>query len=259
MAPFLSKDTDSSNKFTHGSPEDKSIPIAIVGMSFRGPGSASSVENLWKMICEKREARTAIPKSRWNNDAFYHPDFERHGTHNVEYGHFFEEDISKFDAPFFNMTSTEAAALDPAQRLLLECTYEALENGKIRAIKFLETYLTLPIGGIPLEKVVGTKTSVFVGSFATDYTDLLTRDPETVPMYQCTNSGQSRAMVANRLSYFFDLHGPSVTVDTACSGSLVALHLACQSLRTGEAKSAIAAGVNVVLNHEFMITMSMMK
>lgn len=115
------------------------------------------------------------------------------------------------------------------------------------------------IGGIPMEKIVGSKTSVFVGSFATDYTDLLLRDPETVPMYQCTNASQSRAMISNRLSYFFDLHGPCVTVDTACSGSLVALHLGCQSLRTGDARCSIVAGVNVILNHEFMITMSMMR
>ncbi|KAL2004487.1 hypothetical protein VTN00DRAFT_3459 [Thermoascus crustaceus] len=140
------------------------------------------------------------------------------------------------------MTRAEAEALDPAQRLLLECTYEALENG-----------------GIPMEKIVGSKTSVFVGSFATDYTDLLLRDPEAVPMYQCTNASQSRAMISNRLSYFFDLHGPCVTVDTACSGSLVALHLGCQSLRAGDAKCSIVAGVNVILNHEFMITMSMMR
>lgn len=113
--------------------------------------------------------------------------------------------------------------------------------------------------GISLPKVMGTKTACFVGSFSADYMDLLLRDPESVPMYQCTNAGQSRAMTANRMSYFFDLKGPSVTVDTACSGSLVALHLACQSIRTGDASMAIAAGVNVVLSHEFMSTMSMMK
>jgi acyl transferase domain-containing protein len=78
-------------------------------------------------------------------------------------------------------------------------------------------------------------------------------------MYQCTNAGQSRAMMANRVSYFFDLKRPSVTVDTACSGSLVALHLACQTLCTGDAAMAIAAGVNVILSHEFMSTMTMMK
>lgn len=110
-----------------------------------------------------------------------------------------------------------------------------------------------------MERIMGTKTSVFVGSFATDYTDLLLRDPEALPMHQCTNSSQSRAMISNRLSYFFDLHGPCVTVDTACSGSLVALHLGCRSLQTGDAKCSVVAGVNVILSHEFMITMSMMK
>lgn len=110
-----------------------------------------------------------------------------------------------------------------------------------------------------MNRVMGTQTSCFVGSFCTDYTDLVLRDPECVPMYQCTNAGQSRAMMANRVSYFFDLKGLSVTVDTACSGSLVALHLACQNLRTEDASMAIAAGVNLILSHEFMSTMSMMR
>ncbi|CAI7660617.1 unnamed protein product [Penicillium glandicola] len=217
-------------------------PIAIVGMGFRGPGEANNVNKLWEMILTGKEAWSPIPASRWNSTAFHHPDHARHGTINVEGGHFMEEDVSVFDAPFFNMTSDEAAAMDPQQRLLLEVAYEAFENA-----------------GIPLNKIMGTKTSCFVGSFSADYTDLLLRDPECVPMYQCTNAGQSRAMTANRLSYFFDLKGPSVTVDTACSGSLVALHLACQSLQTGDSSTAIAAGVNLILSHEFMSTMSMMK
>ncbi|KAJ5503703.1 Acyl transferase/acyl hydrolase/lysophospholipase [Penicillium fimorum] len=217
-------------------------PIAIVGIGFRGPGDAKNVKKLWEMILTGSDAWSPIPAKRWNNAAFHHPDHARHGTINVEGGHFLEEDISVFDAPFFNMTSDEAAAMDPQQRLLLEVAYEGLENA-----------------GIPLTNIMGTQTSCFVGSFSADYTDLLLRDPECVPMYQCTNAGQSRAMTANRLSYFFDLKGPSVTVDTACSGSLVALHLACQSLQTGDASTAIAAGVNLILSHEFMSTMSMMK
>ncbi|KAJ5374373.1 Acyl transferase/acyl hydrolase/lysophospholipase [Penicillium concentricum] len=217
-------------------------PIAIVGIGFRGPKDAKNVEKLWEMILTGREAWSPIPAERWKSAAFHHPDYARHGTINVEGGHFLEEDVSVFDAPFFNMTSDEAAAMDPQQRLLLEVAYEGFENA-----------------GIPLTNIMGTKTSCFVGSFSADYTDLLLRDPECVPMYQCTNAGQSRAMTANRMSYFFDLKGPSVTVDTACSGSLVALHLACQSLQTGEASTAIAAGVNLILSHEFMSTMSMMK
>ncbi|GLI79916.1 putative PKS/NRPS-like protein biosynthetic cluster [Penicillium ochrochloron] len=219
--------------------EDASMPIAVIGMGFRGPGDATDTNKLWQMMRDKREAWSPIPKERWNNKAFYHPDHARYGTINVEGGHFIAEDLSLFDAPFFNMTSDEAAAMDPQQRLLLEVTYEGLENA-----------------GIPLARVTGTKTSCFVGSFCADYTDLLLRDPECVPMYQCTNAGQSRAMMSNRVSHFFDLKGPSVTVDTACSGSLVALHLACQSLRTEDASMAIAAGVNLILSHEFMSTMN---
>ena len=88
---------------------------------------------------------------------------------------------------------------------------------------------------------------------------MLMRDPETVPLYQATSSGHSRAIIANRLSYFFDFKGPSVTIDTACSASLVALHLACQSLRTGETRQAVVAGANVILSHEMTISMSMMR
>ncbi|KAL6715297.1 hypothetical protein ACLMJK_007562 [Lecanora helva] len=251
MAPYLNlngssesktSSFDNSKNVSNTVEEDKSMPIAIVGMGFRGPADATSVENLWKMISEGREGRSEIPKDRWNNEAFYHPNSARNGTHNVEAGHFMTDDLSRFDAPFFSMNNTEVAALDPQQRLLLECTYEALENA-----------------GTPLCEILGTQTSVFVGSFCGDYTDMLLRDPDTVPMYQCTNSGHSRATLANRISYFFDLHGPSVTIDTACSASLVSLHLGCQSLRTGDAKRAIVAGANVILSHEIMIAMSMMR
>ncbi|GES58268.1 polyketide synthase [Aspergillus terreus] len=223
-------------------PHRPPIPIAIVGMGFRGPGDASNVEKLWNMILEGREAWSRIPESKWNHSAFYHPDYARHGTTNVQGGHFLAEDVSLFDAPFFNMTSDEAAAMDPQQRLLLEVTYEGFENA-----------------GIPLHKVTGSQTACFVGCFNADYADLLLRDPERIPIYQCTNAGQSRAMTANRISYFFDMKGPSVTIDTACSGSLVALHLACSSLQNGDASMAVAAGVNLILSHEFMSTLSMMK
>jgi acyl transferase domain-containing protein len=160
----------------------------------------------------------------------------------VEYGHWFKQDVYQFDAPFFNISESEAAAMDPQQRMLLECSYEALENS-----------------GIPMSKVVKSDTSVFTACFATDYTDMLWRDPETVPMYQCTNSGHSRSNMANRISYSFDLRGPSVTTDTACSGGLTALHLACQSLLTGDATQAIAAGSSMILGPELMTTMSMMR
>ncbi|KAF2464412.1 uncharacterized protein BDR25DRAFT_381212 [Lindgomyces ingoldianus] len=222
--------------------EDLVTPIAVVGMSFRGPGDATNTDGLLRMVAEGRESRARIPKQKWNNDAFYHPDGNRYGTHNVEYGHWFQQDVYEFDAPFFNISAPEAAALDPQQRMLLECSYEALENA-----------------GIPMSKVVGTDTSVFTACFCTDYTDMLWRDPESVAMYQCTNSAFSRANMANRVSYSFDLKGPSITVDTACSGGLSALHLGCQSLLSGDASQAIVSGASVILGPEAMVTMSMMK
>ncbi|KAJ5327981.1 hypothetical protein N7452_008371 [Penicillium brevicompactum] len=225
-------------EFTH---KDATTPIAVVGFSFRGPGDAADSEGLLRMVAEGRESRSPVPKQKWHHDAFYHPDASRHGTHNVEYGHWFQQDVYEFDAPFFNISASEAIALDPQQRMLLECSYEAFENS-----------------GTPISKVLGTDTSVFAACFATDYTDMLWRDPETVPAYQCTNSGFSRSNMANRISFSFDLKGPSVTVDTACSGGLTALHFACQSLISGDSRQALAAGSSLILGPESMVTMSMM-
>ncbi|KAL9122898.1 MAG: hypothetical protein Q9187_000549 [Circinaria calcarea] len=221
---------------------DKTMPIAIVGIGCRCPGDATNPENLWDMILQGREAWNLMPKEKYNADAFYHPDSSRNGTSNILGGHFLKEDRALFDAPFFNMTSTEAAALDPQQRLLLETCYEAIENA-----------------GCPMENLVGSDTSVFVGSFCRDFTDIMYRDTETLPIFQATGGGPSLAFLSNRLSYFFDLKGPSVSVDTACSASLVALHLACQTIRSGESKQAIVGGSNVILSHEIMITMNMMR
>jgi acyl transferase domain-containing protein len=123
------------------------------------------------------------------------------------------------------------------QRLLLEVTYEALENS-----------------GTTLSKVSGTRTSCFVGCFTKDYEEMQRRDMETAPKYQST--GASPTMLSNRLSYYFNLKGPSVTLDTACSSGLVAVHLACQSLQAGESSMAIVGGSNLILSPDIQIEMS---
>ena len=107
---------------------------------------------------------------------------------------------------------------------------------------------------MPIEQVVGTNTAVFGGTMYRDYHDSLHRDPRALPRYGVT--GNAGAMVANRISHFFDLRGPSVAMDTACSTGLTALHLACQSLRTGEADMAIVVGGNLMLNSDVFVTMS---
>ena len=146
----------------------------------------------------------------------------------TRWGSFLDE-IDVFDAEFFGVTPSEAADIDPQQRLVLEVACEALENA-----------------GIPADSLRRTQTGVFVGACVSEYGFLASRDLSRVDAWTAT--GGALSIIANRLSYFLDLRGPSVAVDTACSSSLVAVHLACQSLRTGESELAIAAGVNLLLS-----------
>ncbi|KAL1888583.1 Type I Iterative PKS [Sporothrix stenoceras] len=220
-------------------PEDSVPPVAIIGLGGRFPGEATDPLKLYDMCAAGADAWTEVPSSRFNHKSFYHPDQARNGATNVQGGFYLKDDVSYFDAPFFSMTQTEAASLDPQQRLLLECSYEALENA-----------------GLSLGDVAGSDMGVFVGSFCFDWAKITLRDPDAVPLYHATGTGQ--AMLANRLSYFFNLHGPSVTLDTACSSSLVALHQACQALRAGECETALVAGVNCTLCHDSLASMSSM-
>ena len=152
-------------------------------------------------------------------------------------GYFLDQDISAFDAPFFSISPAEAVSMDPLQRLLLEVTYEAMESA-----------------GIALSTWRGSNTGCFVGNFFSDYDQIGKKDPETLSKYHIVGIGQ--AILSNRLSYYFGLEGPSITVDTACSSGLTALHLACQSLRTGESNAAIVGATNAILNPDTMVGMS---
>lgn len=147
-----------------------------------------------------------------------------------------KEDISLFDAPFFSLSADEAAALDPQQRHLLEVTYGALENG-IPQNPALKQQLQVTdtddsTAGIPMEKAVGSQTSVHVGCMNGDYRLMACKDVEMTADYDVV--GINMCMNANRISWFFDFHGTSIDIDTACSSSLVAMDLACQSLRNGD-------------------------
>jgi acyl transferase domain-containing protein len=151
----------------------------------------------------------------------------------VEYGHFVKDDIAGFDAPFFGMQPGEVACTDPAQRWLLEVTYEALENGRLLQEETSGCEANLwSQAGITLQQIKGPRTSVFIGSFFQEYHTLLNRDPEMQAKYKAP--GTALSMLANRLSWFYDLQGPSITLDTACSSSLSAFHLACQSIKAGK-------------------------
>lgn len=152
-------------------------------------------------------------------------------------GHFLQEDLAHFDAPFFQITLQEARSLDPLQRLLLECTYEALENA-----------------GIPKQSLARKNVGVFTGGSFSEYEMRNRRDLDTIPMYEAT--GGAVSLQANRISYYFDFNGPSITVDTACSSSLTALHVACQSLRMGECSVAIVGGAHLNMGPESFAALS---
>ncbi|KAJ5110598.1 hypothetical protein N7532_001133 [Penicillium argentinense] len=206
-------------------------PIAIIGAACRFPGGANSPSKLWDLLHHPRDLSRKPPTTRFNGDGFYHPNPEHHTTTNVTKSYFLEEDHRLFDATFFNTTPKEAEAIDPQQRLLLETVFEAMESA-----------------GLTLKGMEGSQTSVYVGLMCNDFHDIQVRDPDYLPQYIAT--GASRAIISNRVSYFFDWNGPSMTIDTACSSSLVAIHQAVQSLRSGESKTACAAGANLLLSPE---------
>ncbi|KAL8738590.1 MAG: hypothetical protein Q9181_000641 [Wetmoreana brouardii] len=146
-------------------------------------------------------------------------------------GHYLRDDVYAFDANFFDISRKEAKAMDPSQRLMLEVAYEAFENS-----------------GISLDDIAGTNTSCYVGQFVSDYREMLFRDPDSAPTYTVTGTGTS--LISNRVSWFFDLRGPSFTLNTACSSSMVALHEACEGLRKSESDMSIVGGSNLILSPE---------
>ncbi|KAK3345970.1 polyketide synthase [Lasiosphaeria hispida] len=214
-------------------------PIAIVGMSCRLPGDVSSPEDLWTLITRGRDGWCPIPADKYSAEAYYHPNPQKRGCFNQKGGYFMKRDLSRFDAPFFQITKQEAIAMDPQQRQLLECTYEALENA-----------------GIPKDSVAGRSMGVFVGGASSDFRKGAQRDLNQCPMFDAT--GNHMSIQAGRISYYFDLRGPSFVADTACSSGLYALHSAVQSLRSGESESAIVAGCALNMSPDDIVSMSML-
>ncbi|KAF4991292.1 hypothetical protein FDECE_14091, partial [Fusarium decemcellulare] len=196
---------------------------AIIGMSCRLPGNVNSPQNLWDFCAAARCSAGPIPKDRFNAAQFYHPD-RKNGHFNNQAGSFLDQDVGVFDAPFFNISEAEAKSLDPQYRLLLETTFQALENS-----------------GTPLSAIAGRgDVGVFAAGSPADYLEHTRLDPLTASAYVGTSNEMT--MFANRISYFFDLQGPSLTISTACSSSLTALHMAVESITSGECTYAIVGG-----------------
>ncbi|KAK0749364.1 hypothetical protein B0T18DRAFT_427495 [Schizothecium vesticola] len=216
---------------------DYSCPIAIVGVGCRFPGGASSPERLWEVLSNGQSAWSEFPPDRMNINGFYHPSPERSDGFNFKGAHFINGDVAAFDANFFGVAKTEADAIDPQQRILLEVAYEAAENA-----------------GIPMEALQGSRTCVFVGSFVKDYEQISMRDSQTTAPDCATGNGI--AIMANRISYFFDLQGTSQTIDTGCSASLVCVHQAVNDLRSGKSDLGFAGGAGLILTPSTIMPMT---
>ncbi len=222
---------DGSSPSTSDQPE----PIAVIGMACRFPG-ASSVQALWELLIAERSAITEVPSDRFRLEDWYHPSSAARGKFNSRFGGFLS-DVDQFDPYFFGISPREAEHMDPQQRLALRLTWEALEDAQLRP-----------------HTLQGSRTGVFLGAAWNDYLQLMFGDPKSLGLYSAT--GVDFGVPAGRVSYAFGFRGPSFVVSTGCSSSLVAVHLACESLTRGESSLAVAGGVHLMLSPETMVALN---
>lgn len=207
-------------------------------MGCRFPGGCDDLASYWDLLLQGRDAIERTPPSRWSLEKFYSPGSIKPGKTQSSWGGYVR-DIEWFDPKLFGISPREAAVMDPQQRMLLEVAWRSIENA-----------------GCRVEDLAGTPVAVYVGISSFDYAvaGLSFQDRGVIGPY--SNTGGSSSIAANRISYCFDLRGPSVAVDTACSSSLVAVHHACESLQRGDASMALAGGVNALLLPDFYIAFS---
>ncbi|KAI8632855.1 PKSKA1 [Xylariaceae sp. FL1651] len=216
------------------------VPVAIVGMGCRLPGHSNSPTELWNFLKQGGIAANEPPASRFSL-AGHHDKHRRPRTMKSPGGMFMEDvDPEVFDAQFFNISRTDAVAMDPQQRQLLEVTYECLENS-----------------GVPLEAISGKSIGCLVGTNIVDYAAIQNRDPEDRP--DSATIGVASSILSNRVSHFLNINGPSMTIDTACSASLVAVDVACRYLDSYQADGMLVAGANIWLSPEHNQETGMMR
>ena len=200
--------------------------VAIIGAAHRFPGTTP--ETFWQDLQAEKDLVTQVATDRWSHDAFWHPD-KRHPGTSVTFAAGSLGDISGFDAEFFGISPREAANMDPQQRMLLELAWETIESA-----------------GIVPSSLRGSHCGVFLGVASLDYSYRMADDMAAIDA--STATGNTSSIASNRLSYVFDLHGPSMSLDTACSSAMVAFHQACQSIRSGETSMALAGGISLHLH-----------
>ncbi len=203
--------------------------IAIIGIGCRFPGGVNDVESFWKLLAEGREAVCEVPPDRWNIERFYDAEPGIAGKSVAKRGGFVEG-IDQFDPQFFGISPREAPYIDPQQRLLLETAWEAMEDA-----------------GLVLDLENGTDVAVFAGVSHNDYQVIQGTPWDSTGISPHSPTGSAHSIAANRISYCFNLHGPSMAVDTACSSALTAVHMACEHIRAGRCSTALAGGVTVMI------------
>ncbi|KAK3290831.1 putative polyketide synthase [Chaetomium fimeti] len=196
------------------------IPIAVVGIAYRAPGTGG--KGIWDYLTQARSAWSKFPDHRFNVSGYWKPGADKSGVFRAEGAHFVPEDIYAFDAAFFNMRAEEAKNADPQHRMLLECALEAVDDS-----------------GHSLTDLAGKKIGVFVGAGQHEYSERLCEDHFAAKTFTAT--GLAPCMLANRISYFFDVSGPSVVLDAACASSVYAAHQAVSAVRNGECEAAFIA------------------
>ncbi|CAI7658413.1 unnamed protein product [Penicillium glandicola] len=204
-------------------------PIAVIGMGCRLPGDVASPNDFWKMMMNQETGRTPkVPSSRFNIDAHFHKNNDRPGSFGVKGGYFLNETLQEFDPSFFGVTPVEAMWMDPQQRKLLEVVYETFESA-----------------GVSLQDVSGSDTACFIATFTADFQQMSFKEHSF--RHNLAATGVDPGIISNRISHVFNLQGPSIVVNTACSSSVYAIHNACNALRTKECSAAVVGGSNLVL------------
>ncbi|MEO1155339.1 MAG: polyketide synthase, partial [Pseudomonadota bacterium] len=217
--------------------DDRSAPLAVVGLGMRFPGGITTPEQYWDFLTSDRDAVREIPEDRKGLRAVYDAQRDKPGASYVQHGCFLDN-VDQFDARFFGISNREAEALDPQQRLLLETAWEAMERA-----------------GIPIRRGDRLPVGVFVGIMASEYGQRRTGQADKTEIDPYFGTGGGHCFAAGRVSYAMGFSGPAISVDTACSSSLVALHLAAQSLRQKECRYAIVGGTNLMFSGDLMISL----
>jgi len=210
--------------------------VAIVGMGCRFPGSSNNVEQFWDILKSGKDTISDIPQDRWSIEEYYHGNKQVKGKSHAKRGGFIDR-FDQFDAKFFGINAREADQIDPQQRQMLEIVWEAFEDA-----------------GMKPGSLSGSKTGVFIGGFTLDYKILQFADAAQIGTHAAV--GSMMTMLSNRISYIYNLMGPSLSIDTACSSSVVSIHEACKSLHNGECDLALAGGIELIYAPEYFIAES---